>query len=289
MDAAATGRFIAELRKQKGYTQKDLAEQLAVTDKAVSRWETGKGLPDTSLLKPLSELLGVSVGELLAGERMEAEAVKEQTDRIILDALKYSGKMLIQTVKIILLIVGAALLLSPWFLSAPWRTTYYWVIGAVLIAAAIALIILRKKGITVKPNNKIIYGLGLVFQAAALILELLPTGAVLVFMGDPGTGKVFRNTYSYFDLTVYGYANFTPLLTGLLTIAILVLSILTLCRFQRAVRTRNAAFICTVIALVLSLLPPIFFGVNYLTATSCFISAALLLSLCAQAVANRKR
>ena len=58
MDADATGRFIAELRKQKGYTQKELAEKLMVTDKAVSRWETGKGLPDTSLLSPLGDALG---------------------------------------------------------------------------------------------------------------------------------------------------------------------------------------------------------------------------------------
>ena len=57
MDAKTTGRFIAELRKQKGYTQKELAEKIMVTDKAISRWETGKGLPDTSLLKPLGDIL----------------------------------------------------------------------------------------------------------------------------------------------------------------------------------------------------------------------------------------
>lgn len=68
MDTNVTGRFIAELRKQKGYTQKELAEKLRVTDKAISRWETGKGFPDTSLLKPLSDSLGVSVGELLSGK-----------------------------------------------------------------------------------------------------------------------------------------------------------------------------------------------------------------------------
>ena len=68
MDAKTTGRFIAELRKQKGYTQKELAEKIMVTDKAISRWETGKGLPDTSLLKPLGDILGVSVGELLSGK-----------------------------------------------------------------------------------------------------------------------------------------------------------------------------------------------------------------------------
>ncbi len=61
MDKNITGRFIAELRKQKGFTQKELAEKLMVTDKAISRWETGKGLPDTSLLKPLGDVLGVSI------------------------------------------------------------------------------------------------------------------------------------------------------------------------------------------------------------------------------------
>lgn len=67
MDAKTTGRFLAELRKEKGYTQKELGDKLMVTDKAISRWETGKGLPDTSLLKPLSDILGVSVGELQIG------------------------------------------------------------------------------------------------------------------------------------------------------------------------------------------------------------------------------
>lgn len=83
MDAKTTGRFIAELRKQKGYTQKELAEKIMVTDKAISRWETGKGLPDTSLLKPLGDILGVSVGELLSGKIIEEAEMKDQTNRII--------------------------------------------------------------------------------------------------------------------------------------------------------------------------------------------------------------
>ena len=77
MDAKTTGRFIAELRKQKGYTQKELAEKIMVTDKAISRWETGKGLPDTSLLKPLGDILGVSVGELLSGKIIEEAEMKD--------------------------------------------------------------------------------------------------------------------------------------------------------------------------------------------------------------------
>lgn len=69
MDIEKTGAFIKTLRAEKGLTQKELAEKLGCTDKAVSRWETGKGLPDAAILLPLSEQLGVSVNELLRGER----------------------------------------------------------------------------------------------------------------------------------------------------------------------------------------------------------------------------
>lgn len=69
MDATKIGTFIAAERRAKGWTQRQLAGELQLTDKAVSRWETGKGLPDVSLLLPLAAALGVSVGELLAGQR----------------------------------------------------------------------------------------------------------------------------------------------------------------------------------------------------------------------------
>ena len=61
------GKFISELRKSKGLTQKDLAEQMGVTDKAVSKWERGQSYPDISLIIPLSELFGVTANELLNG------------------------------------------------------------------------------------------------------------------------------------------------------------------------------------------------------------------------------
>ena len=63
-----TGTTIRALREKKGCTQRDLAQQIGVTDKAVSKWETGKGLPDITLVEPLSAALGVSVAELLSGE-----------------------------------------------------------------------------------------------------------------------------------------------------------------------------------------------------------------------------
>lgn len=68
MNHYVTGSTIRELREKKKLTQKQLADQLCVSDKTVSKWETGRGLPDVSLLEPLSAALGISVAELLSGE-----------------------------------------------------------------------------------------------------------------------------------------------------------------------------------------------------------------------------
>ena len=68
MDNYVTGAVIRSLREKKGLTQAGLAEKLCVSDKAVSKWETGRGLPDVSLLEPLGKALGISVPELLCGQ-----------------------------------------------------------------------------------------------------------------------------------------------------------------------------------------------------------------------------
>jgi len=73
MDKEKTGQLITELRKEKGLTQKQLAEALNVTDKAVSKWERGLSFPDISMLEPLSDLLGISIMEILAGERQTGD------------------------------------------------------------------------------------------------------------------------------------------------------------------------------------------------------------------------
>ena len=75
MDHQKFGAFIAALRKEKGWTQRELAECLKVTDKAVSKWERGLGFPDIQTMEPLAEVLGVSVLELMRGERTPAEQV----------------------------------------------------------------------------------------------------------------------------------------------------------------------------------------------------------------------
>lgn len=72
MDQKKIGRFIAELRKEKGMMQKNLAEKIFMTDKAVSKWECGYSLPDNSVMLKLCDIFGISVNELLSGERLSS-------------------------------------------------------------------------------------------------------------------------------------------------------------------------------------------------------------------------
>ncbi len=110
MDQIKIGNFISFLRKEQNLTQRELAERLGVTDRAVSKWENGRGLPDLSLLVPLCEALGISVNELLCGERIEKEDLPEKAQDIVLDALTDSQKRVRHT-KWRLLAVLAAIVL----------------------------------------------------------------------------------------------------------------------------------------------------------------------------------
>ena len=88
------GAFVSALRKGKGYTQKDLAKQLYISDKAVSKWETGVSVPDVSLLVPLAELLDVSVTELLMCGKIEQPAPMDthQVESIVKTAIAYADE-----------------------------------------------------------------------------------------------------------------------------------------------------------------------------------------------------
>ena len=72
MDQEKTGKFICSVRRELGLTQEQLGERLGVTNKTISRWETGKYMPDIDKLQELSNVLGVSIHELLAGERLQS-------------------------------------------------------------------------------------------------------------------------------------------------------------------------------------------------------------------------
>ena len=92
MSQEKIGRFIATCRKDKNMTQQELAEQLGVTDRAVSNWENGKNMPDLSLFKPLCNILGITINELLSGEKLSKENYQEKFEENILDTINYSNK-----------------------------------------------------------------------------------------------------------------------------------------------------------------------------------------------------
>lgn len=90
MENKKIGQFIAELRKEKQMTQKELAEKLHITDKAVSKWERGLSCPDISLLAPLADILGITTSELLNGEK--SSVVSKDMESSVDNALQYAEK-----------------------------------------------------------------------------------------------------------------------------------------------------------------------------------------------------
>ena len=92
MNQEKIGKFIASLRKEKSMTQLELAEKLNITDRAVSKWERGKGMPDTSIMIYLCDELGISVNELLCGERIEMETNNVKINELILEMARNEEK-----------------------------------------------------------------------------------------------------------------------------------------------------------------------------------------------------
>lgn len=87
MDQVKIGQFIAQMRKKKEMTQQQLADELHISNKTVSKWETGKGMPEVSLMMPLCETLGISVNELLSGERLSDTEYKERAEKNMVNIL----------------------------------------------------------------------------------------------------------------------------------------------------------------------------------------------------------
>ncbi|MBE6032517.1 MAG: helix-turn-helix transcriptional regulator [Clostridiales bacterium] len=88
MDQVKIGRFIAECRKKANLTQMQLAEKLNITDRAISKWETGKSLPDSSIMLELCDVLGISVNDLLCGEVVTMDNYNKELENNLLEMIK---------------------------------------------------------------------------------------------------------------------------------------------------------------------------------------------------------
>lgn len=165
------GRFIATCRKDKNMTQQELAEQLGVTDRAISNWENGKNMPDLSLFKPLCNILGITINELLSGEKLSKENYQEKFEENILDTINYSNKKIAKYSRFVyllfiifgLFIVITAITIFP--SESSWGSIYS-TIGVTLFIIGIGL------------NFK---HLGLLKQSIILIVTVFATLSILLF------------------------------------------------------------------------------------------------------------
>lgn len=136
MDCKKTGELIKKLRIEKKMTQKDLAEKLNITDRAISKWERGLGAPDISLLKEISEILGVSINEILVGER-----IKENMDNMTYESINLNKEKTPKQ-KIGLTIIASLLILTTFlinysFITLNLRLDYICIIYAFLFLSLI--------------------------------------------------------------------------------------------------------------------------------------------------------
>ncbi len=110
MNQAKIGEFISTLRKEQNMTQLDLANKLGITDRAVSKWENGRGMPDLSLIKPLCDALSISVNELFCGERINEKQFTEKAEENIVNTLSFSEKKLRKTKTIFFSILATVII-----------------------------------------------------------------------------------------------------------------------------------------------------------------------------------
>lgn len=209
MNQIKTGLFISKLRKDKNWTQLELAQKLNVTDKAVSRWETGKGFPDVSMLEPLGEALGVSVNEILVGDFIKPDQIQKQADVIIIKTLTESREKSRKVVNSALFVWGGIILiLSLLFLGydTSWVAVYSW-IGVMLISVAVFRLFYKRKMVAILSALLVLLLAFCIFQARDYIYvtrynmpPLYRTRTITTFLNNERVIKyetLFYNVYRY--------------------------------------------------------------------------------------------
>lgn len=113
MDQNKIGKFILELRKEKNMSQKELAQKIGVTDRAISKWENGRGMPDLSLMKPLCKELDITINDLLSGERIDKKDYQSKLEENILNTINYSNQLLIKSLLFYISVFASGIFIIP--------------------------------------------------------------------------------------------------------------------------------------------------------------------------------
>ncbi len=147
MDTIKIGQFIKSLRKENSLTQREVAERLNVSEKTISKWETGNGMPEVSIMLPLCKLFGISINELLSGERLDEKQYVEKAEEnmaMLADRTTPRKKIVISTISCILVILSslALILISALFITQIWLKFVVIGIALTVVIADIAVILL---------------------------------------------------------------------------------------------------------------------------------------------------
>ena len=147
MDTIKIGQFIKSLRKENSLTQREVAERLNVSEKTVSKWETGNGMPEVSIMLPLFKLFGISINELLSGERLDEKQYVEKAEEnmaMLIDKTTPRKKIVISTISCVLVILSslALILISALFVTQIWLKFVVIGIALTVVIADIAVILL---------------------------------------------------------------------------------------------------------------------------------------------------
>ena len=162
MDQIKIGKFIADERKTKKYTQRELADKLGISDKTISKWERGNGFPEVSLLLPLCNELNITVNELLSGERLQEVDYKKKAEENMVNLVKEaqeSKKKIVMSALVATLVIIAAVplfVIAGAFKMQVWTRALIIGIGIVILVlgTAIACILDRDAGAFECPECK---------------------------------------------------------------------------------------------------------------------------------------
>ena len=204
MDQSKTGKFIAEERERKNYTQRQLADLLGISDKTISKWERGNGFPEVSLLLPLCDELEITINELISGEKIDKQVYQEKFEENIINTIDYTSKKIKEKNNLIgmmfiifgLLLAITAMIIFP--SESSWGSIYS-ILGSIISLIGIS-----------KFTKKLTYGKRLVcnfgyFILFTFMLFLLDYLSVVSIKQAPrfSTYKVTAEKTIYYDTPFY--------------------------------------------------------------------------------------
>ena len=205
MNQEKIGKFIAKIRKEKKLTQKQLAEKLGITDRAISKWENSKSMPDLALLKPLCNILDITINELLSGEYINEEKNEEKLEENIVNAINYDKRRqnineLIFQLFIIIFGILIFIISMSIFITPSSFCLWYSVLGTFVLIIIFSYLL--KKIITSNKSRKYvifsIFGFFLLYFVYSWLIDFIN---VKKYNAEPNifvvSGSVIGNNFSY--------------------------------------------------------------------------------------------